>query len=80
MGDLPAITGPQLLRLFLLDGWTEHHRTTHGVSVQRPGHNPTIIPLKNKPLPDGTLGAILGVKQSGMGKQRLRALIKEHGT
>ena len=79
MGDLPAVTGPQLIALLSNDGWTQHGQRTHGVAMVKSGSNPTIIPTKNKPLPDGTLGAILGPRQTGLGKAGLRALIDKHG-
>ena len=81
--ELPAITGEQLLKLLLADGWEVHGRRTHGVAVvkRNPGGIPrrTIIPLKKRPLANTTLGAILGPKQSGIGRTGLVELIARYG-
>ncbi|MDO9334360.1 MAG: hypothetical protein Q7T57_07570 [Dehalococcoidales bacterium] len=39
----------------------------------------TIIPTSNASLPHGTLGAILGVKQTKLGKDGLLGLLNKHG-
>ena len=39
----------------------------------------TCVSLKRKDLPAGTLAAILGPKQSCIGREGLEALIKKHG-
>lgn len=39
----------------------------------------TIVPDKRSPLPIGTLATILGVKQTGIGRDGLAALIQQHG-
>ncbi|MBI2941955.1 MAG: type II toxin-antitoxin system HicA family toxin [Chloroflexi bacterium] len=80
---LPAITGKQLIRLFRLDGWVEGGRRTHGVFFSKPGPDGhlriTIIPDKRSPLPAGTLAAILGPKQSDIGRDGLGEMIRRHG-
>jgi hypothetical protein len=80
---LPAITGKQLIGLFRLDGWVDCGRRTHGIAFQKPGSDGhmriTIIPNKRSPLPDGTLGNILGLKQSCLGRAWLAEMIKRHG-
>ena len=77
---IPAITGRQLMELLEMDGWTQGRRTNHGVffSKQFPGERmprSTVIPDKPGSLPTGTLGAILGTKQTGLGRDGLRDLI-----
>jgi len=79
VGEIPAVTGKQLIRLLQKDGWVEKGRSTHGIALQKPGHYPTVVPDKKKPIPDGTLGAILGPRQTGIGKKGLAALIEKYG-
>ena len=40
----------------------------------------TIIPDKRSSLPPGTLAAILGPKQSGLGREGLAEMIERHGS
>ena len=80
-GGIPALTGPQLSRLLVQkDGWTVEETGTHGrVHVKRTSDGTirtTVIPIKNRPLPKGTLAAILGPKETGLGKAGLRRLLK----
>ena len=80
---LPAITGRQLIRLFRLDGWRDTGRTRHGVGLAKADATGrmrvTTIPDKRRPLAPGTLAAILGPKQSNLGRAGLAALIAKHG-
>lgn len=81
---LPAVTGRQLIRLFRCDGWEEKSkRTREGIfffkrfpdgTVRR-----TVIPPKRRPLTPGLLSAILGPKQSGIGRDGLAAMIERYG-
>ena len=71
------------MELLELDGWTRGRRTNHGVffSIQFPGERmlrSTVIPDKPGSLPTGTLGGILGVKQSGLGRGGLQDLITRY--
>lgn len=81
--ELPAITGKQLIRLFRQDGWTECGRRTHGISFSRVFPDGrlhiTLIPDKRSSLPGGTLAAILGPKQSTIGRDGLLAMIEKYG-
>ncbi len=68
------------MRLLEGDGWTRGRRVNHGVFCHKqfPGENRprfTVIPDKSEPLPNGTLGAILSVKQTGLGRAGLQDLI-----
>ena len=63
------------------DGWTSGGRRRHGIfySKQFSGERfprSTVIPDKAGPLPEGTLGAILSVKQTGLGRNGLNDLIE----
>lgn len=75
---VPAISGKQLIRLLKKDGWVEGRRTKHGIALTKPiGERTkvTIIPDTRAPLPEGTLQAILGTKQTGIGKRGLLELL-----
>ncbi len=75
---VPAISGKQLIRLLKKDGWVEGRRTKHGIALTKPiGERTkvTIIPDTRAPLPEGTLQAILGIKQTGIGKRGLLELL-----
>ena len=84
MADVPAITGFQLIRLLERDGWQRGRRGTHGQALYR--YSPserrtraTVVPRTRASLPRGTLGGILSVKQTGLGRAGLAALIRKHG-
>ena len=77
------ISGRELMRLLEADGWISGGRRNHGVfyhkqfpSEKRP--RSTVIPDKSNPLPDSTLGAILSVKQTGIGRTGLQEMIDAH--
>lgn len=66
------------------DGRQSGGRRTHGVFYFKRFPNEriprsTVIPDKSGPLPDPTLGAILSVKQTGLGKSGLMELIERYG-
>lgn len=80
----PGITGRQLVSLLKKDGWIEGNRTRHGIFLWKrfPGETiprTIVVPSKNDELPEGTLGVILGVKQTRLGKAGLLALIQRYG-
>ena len=80
--SIPAITGEQLIKLLLRDGWKDCGQKTHGIGLtKKVGEKNlvTIVPNKNTPLPDGTLSSILGVKQTYLGKKGLAELIEKYG-
>ena len=80
--EAPAITGKQLIKLLVKDEWIPHGRSTHGVSLRQYVSNRTkvtVIPDIRASLPDGTLGAILGPKQTGIGKKGLISLLNKYG-
>jgi predicted RNA binding protein YcfA (HicA-like mRNA interferase family) len=81
-GQLPAITGKQLIRLFADAGWTEGRKTRHGIAFRKQFPDRvrvTTIPDKRSSLPSGTLANILGPKQSGIGHAGLADLIAQFG-
>ena len=82
MSNLPAISGKQLIKLLVLDGWVIKRRATHGLSLYKKignRHIVTTIPDKKKPLPDGTRHAILSMKQTQLGNDGLLRLIDKYG-
>jgi len=79
---LPAISGQQLIKLLKRDGWQDGRQAKHGKTMtKRFGDRTrvTVIPTKGSSLPEGTLKAILGNKQTGIGKDGLVELIKKYG-
>lgn len=79
-----SITGKQLITLLQEDGWTLSRRSRHGAFLFKrfPGESSprfTTVPDKSDLLPDGTLGAILGIRQTRLGKDGLQKLIELHG-
>jgi predicted RNA binding protein YcfA (HicA-like mRNA interferase family) len=79
---IPAITGDQFIQILGKDGWTAVRKTTHGISLYKDfGETKrlTIIRKGNSPIASGTLAAILGPKQTGIGKKGLLALLNEYG-
>jgi predicted RNA binding protein YcfA (HicA-like mRNA interferase family) len=83
MPDIPPVTGPQLIWLLKADGWEERdRRARHGICLRKrfsERTKVTIVPDKRRSIPDGTLGAILGPKQTGLGKEGLKRLIEKYG-
>lgn len=84
MSDLPAITGFQLIRLLERDGWQRGRRGTHGQALYKYARREdrtlvTVVPRTRASLPRGTLGGILSVKQTGLGRAGLAALVRKHG-
>lgn len=77
------ISGKQLARLLERDGWTARRRSTHGIFYTKRSEDGimrhTVVPDKSDPLPTGTLGEILGPKQTGIGRDGLDALVQRHG-
>lgn len=81
---MPVLSGVQLIKLLLLDGWVFRGtpKANHGLALSKfvDGRNlVAIVPYKTDDLPAGTLHGILSVKQTRIGKQGLMNLIKKHG-
>ena len=74
----PALSGLDLIRILKKEGWAEHRQTNHGVAlVKKAGGRMkvTIIPKSKASLPKGTLMAILGPKQTGIGSKGLLKIL-----
>jgi len=80
--NLPALTGRQLIKLLRKDGWVTGRKSRHGRTLTKKfgaAVRVTFVPEKSSPLPDGTLSQIMGVKQTGLGKAGLLALLNRYG-
>ena len=78
----PAVSGKQVIRLLRKDEWILTGRTRHGVALAKhfgDRTKVTVIPDTKASLDDGTLAAILGVKQTGIGKKGLLDLLNKFG-
>ena len=78
---IPALTGNALIRLLKKEGWVEHRRTQHGFAlIKKIGDRTkvTIIPKTKSSLPKGTLMAILGPKQTGLGTKGLLKILNRY--
>lgn len=81
MSRAPSIKGRQLLRLLIADGWEYVRDAPHGKWLRKRFRNETrftTVKDDNAVIPAGTLSAILGPKQTGLGRRGLRRLIKGH--
>lgn len=77
-GGLPAINGTRLIGLLEGTGWEITGRCLHGVTLKKfvAGElRITTIPTKSRSLPSGTLAAILGSRQTGLGRAGLLRLL-----
>lgn len=79
---LSPLSGRKLIKLLKKDGWVIRGRTRHGVALAKQFSDRirvTVVPDTNAILPDGTLGAILGPKQTNIGKAGLLDLVNKYG-
>lgn len=79
---LPALSGKMLIKLLQKDDWSIKRRAQHGVALakQFPDRvRVTVVPDSNAPLDDGTLGAILGSKQTNIRRAGLLDLVNKYG-
>jgi predicted RNA binding protein YcfA (HicA-like mRNA interferase family) len=82
MGNLPAISGKQLIKLLASDDWVKGRNARHGLALtKRYGDTTrvTVVPNKRASLPEGTLRAIIGPMQTQLGSKGLERLIKKYG-
>ena len=80
--SVPAITGKQLIALLVKDGWVNQRSSTHGQSIVKKINGRNVVSTikdSNEPIPTGTLGAILSVDQTRLGKGGLLLLINKYG-
>jgi hypothetical protein len=64
------------------DGWESGRKATHGITLTKKTSDRTLvtfIPDKKISLPEGTLHAILGVKQTQLGKSGLLRILNSYG-
>jgi predicted RNA binding protein YcfA (HicA-like mRNA interferase family) len=79
---LTRITGKQLIKLAVKDGWIVRRRARHGIALSKKFTDRTrvtVIPDSRAELDEGTLSAIIGHKQMGIGRQGLLELIDRYG-
>lgn len=79
---LPAISGKKLIKLLRRDDWEVKRQAQHGVALAKTSGDRTrvtVIPDTSASLDEGTLGAILGPKQSDIRKKGLLDLINKYG-
>ncbi len=79
---LPPLSGKKLIKLLEKDGWSTKRRARHGVALAKEFADRvrvTVVPDSNATLDDGTLGAILGAKQTNIGKAGLLDLVNKYG-
>jgi len=79
-GGLPAISGYALMKLLQADGWQFARESPHGNAYAKDfpeGPRVTCIQRTRKSLPIGTLKAILGEKQTGIGREGFLRLLKK---
>jgi len=78
---VPAISGSALISLLIKkDNWKVEGVNPHGRSLSKRVGNQTLVTTiadTSKSLPEGTLGAILGPKQTQLGKQGLLRLLND---
>ena len=82
MAKTQAVTGKQLIKLLVKDGWIVNRRAKHGYSLSKRFEDRTrvtVVPYTRASLDIGTLSAILGPNQTGIGKKGLERLIKMYG-
>ena len=76
------ITAKELTRLLKLDGWVEARWTTHGLAMTKSfpdGRTRVTVVPRRGVLAAGTFAAILGPRQTGLGRDGLERLIRRYG-
>jgi predicted RNA binding protein YcfA (HicA-like mRNA interferase family) len=71
-----------LISLLQKDGWQRGRKATHGITLTKATEIRilvTFVPDKKVSLPEGTLQAILGSKQTQLGKSGLLKLLNLYG-
>ena len=80
---LPSISGMQLIRLLKRGGFVDGRKSRHGRTLTKRLPEGitvvTFVPETRADLAPGTLAAILGPRQTRLGRRGLLALIREHG-
>ena len=82
MADIPTLKGRELYRLLIADGWKFQRHTRHGDFLTKKfedKNRTTLVKNDGRDIPNGTLAAILGQKQTGLGRDGLLRLIERRG-
>lgn len=82
MAEIPSLKGKQLYRLLISDGWEVRRNSAHGMWLRKKfpeGYRYTTVKNTGHDLPRGTLNAILGPRETGLGREGLLALIEKYG-
>ncbi len=77
-----VLSGKQLIKLLIKDGWSIGRKAKHGITLTKSFSDRTkvtFVPDTRASLPLGTLMAILGSKQTCIGRKGLADLIDKHG-
>ena len=78
---IPALNGFELIKLLKKDGWLEPRQITQGIALRKRLEDRTritIVPKTRAALPTGTLMAILGEKQTGLGRSGFLRLLNRY--
>jgi predicted RNA binding protein YcfA (HicA-like mRNA interferase family) len=78
---IASLNGFELIKLLKKDGWVKHRQTTHGMALRKRVDDRTrvtIVPKTRAALPIGTLMAILGEKQTSLGRSGLLKLLNKY--
>jgi predicted RNA binding protein YcfA (HicA-like mRNA interferase family) len=79
-GGIPAINGPKLAKLLEGDGWQRHGGNPHGWTYKKTLANGetlvTTVPNETSPMAKGTLNAILGPRQTRLGRSGFLKLLR----
>ena len=76
------MTGKRLIKLLISDGWSIVRESQHGLWLRKDfpdGPRFTTVKDTRERIPQGTLGQILGPKQTGLGSYGLRELEERSG-
>ena len=82
MADIPTLTGRELYRLLIADGWEFQRHTRHGDFLTKTvgvKNRTTLVKNNGRDIPKGTLAEILSQRQTGLGRDGLIRLIERRG-
>ena len=75
------MTGKALIRLLVADGWVRVRSNPHGVWMRKQEEGRTrftTVKDTRENIPQTTLSQILGPKQTGLGRDGLERLVRQH--
>jgi predicted RNA binding protein YcfA (HicA-like mRNA interferase family) len=80
-GGIPSLNGPEMAKLLEGDGWSRHGANAHGWTYKKtlPSGETlvTTIPNETSPIAKGTLNAILGPKQTRLGRRGFLRILRK---